>query len=322
MYCFKSSFGAAMNEFIKLRCAQGYLRRTYFYALKSLDDFCLTNYPQATILTSEIVHAWLKAISQHMSLSYLYNHSCIIRNFSRYLSGHNMETYILPDKFITNKRQCSAYIFTDEELKRLFYAIDTFQSSLKNPFSEYQLPVLFRLIYTCGLRPKEGRMLLCDNVNINTGEILITNTKYKRDRLVIMSDDMLSLYRKYDELRKKTYPNSVYAFPAVKGNEYSSNWLCTKFSECWAAANPQYSKQELPRVRIYDLRHMFASTTLQRWLNEKRDLKSMLLYLQLYMGHCKLSHTAQYIHMLPEHLIKSSGIKWSDMNSIIPEVSR
>ena len=37
------------------------------------------------------------------------------------------------------------------------------------------LPVLFRLIYTCALRPNEGRELLAENDNLETGEILITH---------------------------------------------------------------------------------------------------------------------------------------------------
>ena len=38
-------------------------------------------------------------------------------------------------------------------------------------------PVLYRLIYTCGLRPREGRELKTENINLKTGEILIVQTK-------------------------------------------------------------------------------------------------------------------------------------------------
>jgi integrase len=41
-------------------------------------------------------------------------------------------------------------------------------------------PVLFRLIYTCGLRPNEGRELLRENVNLDSGELYVTNTKKKK----------------------------------------------------------------------------------------------------------------------------------------------
>ena len=44
--------------------------------------------------------------------------------------------------------------------------------------------VLLRLIYTCGLRPGEGLRLKRKNVNLDTGEILITETKLKKERVV------------------------------------------------------------------------------------------------------------------------------------------
>ena len=47
----------------------------------------------------------------------------------------------------------------------------------------------------------------------------------------------------------------------------------------------------------------------------------MLYYLQAYMGRDSLSSTAKYIHLLPENLVKVSGIEWETMRSLIPEVN-
>ena len=71
---------------------------------------------------------------------------------------------------------------------------------------------------------------------------------------------------------------------------------------------------------MYDLRHRFASAILNRWIDEKRDLYAMLPYLRAYMGHFDLSATAYYIHLLPESLVKSNGIDWAALESVIPEV--
>jgi integrase len=77
----------------------------------------------------------------------------------------------------------------------------------------------------------------------------------------------------------------------------------------------------LPKVRPYDLRHRFASTILQKWLTEERDFYAMLPYLRAYMGHEKFSHTAYYIHLLPENLLCSSGVDWSAIDSVNLEVT-
>ena len=50
------------------------------------------------------------------------------------------------------------------------------------------------------------------------------------------------------------------------------------------------------------------------------DLNARLPYLQAYMGHKELNATAYYIHLLPENLVRSSGVDWENLNSILPEV--
>lgn len=52
---------------------------------------------------------------------------------------------------------------------------------------------MFRFIYICGLRPNEGRELLEENVSLDISEILITYTKHNKERVIVMSDDMLQL---------------------------------------------------------------------------------------------------------------------------------
>lgn len=158
------------------------------------------------------------------------------------------------------------------------------------------------------------------NVNLETGEILIDETKRRKERIVVMSDEMLALARGYARIRDTAYPDSEWFFPSASGQPYSAELLRRKFQQCFAASKPDIRREDLPRVRVYDLRHRFASAVLNRWLDEKQDLYARLPYLQTYMGHQNLSSTAYYIHLLPENLIKSAGIDWDAVRAIIPEV--
>lgn len=316
---FTSHLGKYLSEFLEYRCSQGYLKNTYISALRSIDKFYAERYPDEVNLTQSAVHEWLK-INSGCNVSYMYRKASIIRLLGKYMADKNIKSYILPDKFVIDRRKNSVYVFSDEELSRLFHAIDNIQIK-GNAFAKYQLPVMFRLIYTCGLRPQEGRNLQWHNVNIDTGEILITNTKRHKERIVVMSDEMLLLYKQYDVRRQIAYPDSTYAFPKPSGEAYTNQCLRSYFIRCWKKANSNILQKELPHVRIYDLRHRFASATLNRWLDEKRNLCVMLSYLQAYMGHDSLSSTAKYIHLLPENLVKVSGIEWETMRSLIPEVN-
>jgi site-specific recombinase XerD len=124
--------------------------------------------------------------------------------------------YVLPTGFYPYKSGFTAYVFSDSELSALFTAIDSLPNNAKNN-EALVAPVLFRLIYTCGLRPNEGRELKRKNIELDTGEIYVTNTKKKKDRLVVMSPDMLNLCREFDD---PLSPEREYFFPQLSGKLY------------------------------------------------------------------------------------------------------
>jgi len=316
---FSSTFSAKLDAMLDYRAARGYKRETYLRSLIKFDSFCAEHFPEATELTREIVHAWVD--SETEGTHSLVGAASTIRQFGKYLNAVDEEAYILPDKYAPCKTAFTPYIFTDDELTALFKEVDRLPPSKSEPFLHEIAPVLFRLTYTCGLRPNEGRELLTENVNLHTGEVLITHTKMNKERIVVMSDDMLAMCRHYDIRRNVFSCGSPYFFPASDGEALVNAKILAAFNKAWTAAvcSPQ---NPAPRsVRVYDLRHRMASACLNRWLDEKQDLMVMLPYLRAYMGHGKLSETAYYIHILPENLIKSAAIDWDVFNAMFPEVA-
>ena len=313
---FKSAFAIKFVEMLEFREAIGYRTDTYNAYLKKFDEFCHDNYPTATELTDKIVLAWADS-EQGCGVGA----NQAIRVFGEYLRAMGEDSYILPNGYSSQKRSFNAYVFTEAELSALFREIDRIQSNTSNPYIDVIAPVMFRLTYTCGLRPNESRELLYEHVNLDTGEIFITNTKKHRERMVVMSDDMLVCARKYEQQRKLFADNNLWFFPSPQDTPYSVNIIDRLFKTCWAKANPNISKNELPSVRVYDLRHRFASACLNRWLDQKRDLMVMLPYLRAYMGHLRMDDTLYYVHLLPEKISKSPGIDWDALDSVLPGVT-
>ena len=292
--------------------------QNHVFYLQNFDRFCVKHYPTESRLTKEIALDWAFSPNSKTQNSAHYRIKAV-NILGRYLAATGEDAYIFPDAMTGTSRKFSPYIFTDDEVSRFFSAADSFPHNPRNPLQHKIVPVVFRLIYTCGLRPNEGRELKRTNVNLDTGEILITNTKFQKERIVVMSGDMLELCRNYDYCRNTEAPvDSEYFFPAYCGNCYDKQQFRKLFNQCWHQANPDIV--QLPHVRVYDLRHRFASAILNRWLDEKHNLYAMLPYLRAYMGHTDLSATAYYIHLLPENLVKSQGINWSGLESLIPEV--
>ena len=316
---FTSNFAPLMEEMLVYKESLGHARATYEYKLLDFDRFCRIHFPEESMLKKEMVLKWMEK-RPNESAKYLKNRALIIRGLGKYLDSIGVEAYILPERFVGHTDRCTPYMFSDTELKAFFIAADEVASNTRDPGKSIVIPVLFRLIYTCGLRPNEGRELKRQNVNLDTGEILITKTKRHKERIVVLSDDMRDLCRAYETKRNMIKSDSEYFFPSADGQTYSQRQIQREFILCWIRANPGKSPNILPRVRVYDLRHRFASGILNKWLDEKKNLSAMLPYLRTYMGHEKISSTAYYIHLLPENLVKSAGIDWNGFQGLIPEV--
>jgi integrase len=312
---FVSRFGVDLENMILLKVSLGGAESTYLDRARNFDRFCSKHYPDAECLTEPLALSWVK--DAETATRAVLSRVAFERGFATYLNSIGKSAYVLPDRFTSGRSIFVPYIFTDSELSTLFREIDAYQYS-KEPLRPVLLSTYFRLTYTCGLRPNEGRTLKKQDVDLHTGEVRILNTKMQKSRVVVMSDDMLSMAKTYMTLRNIAYPNSEYLFPSDDGAPYTAMWMQGKLKQFFARANPGIPREFLPPVRVYDFRHRFATAVLNRWLDEKKDIHSRLPYLRTYMGHKDLESTAYYIHLLPENLVKSSGINWDSMGEIFP----
>lgn len=297
----------------------GLSTETYIQKFKTFDRYCCEYFPIEQELTEKVVLGWLR--TDNSGVNVLNHRASFIRMFGKYLASIGENAYILPDKFIHPQRQYTPYILSDDELRRLFAVIDGYPQNWRlDPLQPALFSTIFRLIYTCGLRPGEARTLRCENVNLNTGEIVIKETKKHKDRVVVMSDDMIALMKSYSYLRDSIHHQSSYFFPSKKGVPYEVKMLDWHFKNFIKQLYSDLNENEIPNIRIYDLRHRFATAVMIKWINEKRDLYSALPYLSAYMGHAHFSATAYYIHLLPDNLKESDAINWKAMGEIVPEV--
>ena len=75
------------------------------------------------------------------------------------------------------------------------------------------MPIIFRLIYSCGLRVSEARLLKVSDVDLNTGILTINHSKKDNSRLVPMTDELTKkcqLYSKqvhlYSDIERYYFP--------------------------------------------------------------------------------------------------------------------
>lgn len=240
-----------------------------------------------------------------------------LRELSKYLYAMGYTEYIVPTDIFPAMHREMPYIFTDRELIRLFDACDREPYCKASPCRHLIIPVIYRLIYFCGLRPNEGRELKRSDFCYERRTLLIRKNKSHRERLIPVADDVAEMCRNYMEKSMAVCPDTEYMFPSPTGKPYNRRWLADTFRRLWDASNPEGRHV---KVRVYLLRHRYATAVFAKWLDEGIDFNACLPYLSAYMGHAGFGDTAYYIHLLPERLLPSARIDWERLNDMIPEV--
>ena len=317
-YEYTSKFSTIITNMFKFRESMGYNRNSYASELYNFDQFCSIKHPNTDILTKDLVMEWtMKRETESINM---HKHRQIaIRQLGKYINFSGKEAYIVPADVIGKYEPYAPYMFTDKEITVFFRTIDNIKPNNRTPFTEYTVPVFFRVAYGCGLRPNELRDLRRHDVNLEDGTIFIHNSKTKRDRLISITEDLNELFKKYDEITDKNYPNRHWFFHMSVKDSYRRRWISNQLKKFWGEA--KLDKKTGTSPRVYDFRHNYATRIIMKWFDSGEDVTALLPYLSSYMGHVEFQSTFYYIHLLPERLRKNRNFEWNKFDSLIPEVS-
>lgn len=310
-YEYGSGFAPDICTMLSYKEALGHKASSYAASLLCFDRFCASNFPGDAILTQEISFAWCLDGRKDQMCAYRMH---AVREFGKYLASVGRCAYVLPSALIPNKKADLPYLLTDRELEGFFRASDRYPHRANSPLVEYVVPVIFRLIYACGLRPQEARRLKCANLDYQKNAIYIEESKWCKDRRLLVNGEIMRMCRKYDAIAEMRFPGRTAFFQNQYGEMYGHEWLTETFHKCWKLSGIGDAKGSCVP---YDLRHNFATRTLMRWVSEGRDLDACIPYLCAYMGHASFNSTYYYIHLLPERLAAMDFMK---PVGIIPEV--
>lgn len=315
---FSSNFKKDIENFIEQKHATGFLYVASQHSLKEFDRFCQTHYPKETQLTREVAMHWaerrpdehLKTLSSRISP---------IRQLAKYLNRIGCEAYLIPPGIPGKIKRYVPHIFTKEELQVFFTAADHCTYRAVSPVRHLVVPVIFRVLYCCGLRSSEAIGLKVSDVNFDTGKIIIRQSKGNKDRTVMLSQDVLNLCRIYHERINSIFRERIYFFPNHRGDKYCRGFLNFTFHELWDPTNLSCICGNPPRV--HDFRHSFSVKRLNLWVEEGKDVQAYLPYLSMYLGHASLVETDYYLHLVPEFFPMMTSVTEDRFAYLIPEVN-
>jgi len=228
----------------------------------------------------------------------LYGMISTLREFSNYLFIHGYEkVYVIPPKTARLPTPEPPYFFTEDEISAFFEVLDKVEPHVSFKGREIVLPVIFRLLYCCGLRCKEARILECENVHSDELYIDVRQSKGPKSRRIFISQELAEYLNEYNARISLLFPDRKYYFPH-RESCYGSGMISNNFKRFWKKAYPDFKITTRPRA--YDFRHHLVWANLNRWAAEGLDINVMIVYLMRYMGHQNISETLYYFHFVPE----------------------
>lgn len=316
---YRSNFAPYISDMISYKKALGYSELTYRQNLLNFDRFCYDKYPEEKNITQELVNEWLVA-RPNEHINGVKRRASAVRALAKYMNAVGVSAYIMPIGVLGRDKPFTPYIYSNSELESFFQAADQYPESIRSPLKEHTVPVLFRLIYSCGLRPQEARKLKRSDVDFDSKTIYISDSKRHKDRLIPVDPGILNICKEYDIVANVMFPSRIYFFQFSGNNKPCSNeWVNVVFRKCWQLSGIQFFHNgQTPRV--FDFRHNYASRRIMQWLDGGKDLNVLAPYLSAYMGHVNLSDTFYYVHLIPDLIANTPSIDWNKMSWCIPEV--
>jgi len=291
-------FAPLAYDFLEFKRAQGYKYRS---EEKVLQRFCgfAAKYPlEHAALTKELVFDWTATRNGEASKSRAHRITCV-KQFGDYLKPLGYKVFELPPQKHWNDSSFTPYIFSHEEIATLFRAADSIRPIGQARDMHREIPVLIRMLYSCGLRVSEAVKLRVADVDLGSGILTIRDTKFGKSRLIPIADSLLSHCREYRKDVIYWLRDDDFFFIAPDRTMLSPNTVYQRFRKLlWASGIHYGGKGNGPR--LHDLRHTFAVHTLQHWVESGEDLTAMLPVLSVFMGHASLKATSRYLRLTAE----------------------
>lgn len=311
----------AISGLVCEKRALGYKYASEQQALARFEAFCASEFPGLATVTQASAGAWVVAARRRtVKPATLQSLAAPVRELARWLRRRGVDAYVLSAGALEKPTRYVPHIYTGRELAALFAASDCCRYCPEVPFRHLVMPVLFRMIYACGLRCSEARLLRAGDVDIDAGVLQIRDGKGGKDRQLPVSEQLrerLAGYRA--KLAGQSgwewfFPGATPGVPLTLLNVYRN---FRRF--LWQARIPHGGRGHGPRV--HDLRHTMAVNNLRFWFERGENVNALLPVLQAYLGHASIAGTAYYLHLTAESYPDLTARVKQAFGDVVPPVT-
>ncbi|MFZ4397306.1 MAG: tyrosine-type recombinase/integrase [Kiritimatiellia bacterium] len=268
-------------------------------ALRELDRYLLNQGVTHPDFTREFLDTWI-ARRPNESPGTQASRFTVVRQFCLFLERQGHAPYIPTGHLLAKRRQTFVpYIFSTDEIGHLFAVLDQTRSHPRAPQRAVIVPLVFRLLYGCGLRISEALHLRVCDVDVTRGLLAIRETKFLKDRLVPVAPSVATRLQQYYTTHRTQSHDDAWFFPAPDGGEWSPQVFYDLFRHALRQCGISHGGRSRG-PRLHDLRHTFACHRLAQWLRAGVAIDLALPILSTYLGHESMYRTQRYLHLFPQ----------------------
>lgn len=234
-----------------------------------------------------------------------------LAGFYRYAvsRGHAVRSPLPPaDEEPREPPSAPPYIYSREELKRLFAGIDDSRRHATRLDGD-TFRTLLLLLYGAGLRTGEALNLTMADVDLESAVLTVRDAKFFKCRLVPATVRLAVILRAYAKRRSaRPLPGGMEAaFLANRdGTKVRKHNVDHAFARLLATAGIGRRDDGRRAPCLHSLRHAAAVHRLTAWYRDGTDVQRLLPVLSTYLGHANLDGTSVYLTMTPELLHEAS----------------
>lgn len=297
-FVFTGPFKDYCSQYVSYKRGMGFnFGESSLYLLRHMDDYFKQYNYSTSVLTKRMVedfvsHRNMESVkTQHMRMS-------LIRQFAIFMNRIGFDFYVYPDELIPIAKTFTPYIFTHDEIERIMNVVDHLSYIPQSKYYHLIYPMLFRMLYGCGLRINEALSLKKSEVDLVNGILTITKTKNGTSRLVPMSWSLTDYCRHYAGNMGFDMFSEGYFYPSRDAGKYHRTPVYIKFKQFMKLAGIFPEGSIGPRV--HDIRHTYAVHALEKMINDGQDVYCTLPILSTYLGHRGIESTEKYLRLTEE----------------------
>ena len=324
-YKLKSIFKDEMNLYLTLRkerlSSEAY--RHYKHTVMLFDEYLHSINLSEKSIDEQVIETWIKKISDGISINTVGGHVHYIRQLLLFLINNGYYCFI--PKTIALKDTYVPYLYTDRDIEAIFKVADSFTAphAVKNKSITYEMPLLLRLLFCCGMRVSEAINIKVGDIDFEKRLFILRVTKKYKQRLVPFGTELSEIIYLYCVALGILNNSEVYLFP--ENNLYthiSANSVGNYYRIIRKKAginNLQQSKNGRGAC-LHCFRHTFAVRSFDKNEREGISQRESVPFLSTYLGHDSLYETEKYLKYSGDYFKDTLTQFESFAGNLFPEV--